>query len=456
MAVLQTFRAGGIHPPENKITSTQAVEALPVPAQLFVPVSQHIGKPAEPVVEKGSVVKAGQLIAKASGFISANIHSPVAGTVKKIDTLPDATGYRKTVIVIDTADEQVWEDGIDTTPDLVAEVTSSAEEIVARIHAAGIVGAGGATFPTNVKYSIPEGKTVDTLIINGVECEPYLTADHRLMLESADELIVGTRILMKALGVSRAYIGIENNKPDAIAHLRERLTTAPGGSSPGSYAEGVIEVAAMKVKYPQGGEKQLIQAITGREVPGGKLPLDVGCVVSNVSTTVSVYQAVQKGRPFIDRIVTVTGKHLVQGRNFRVLLGTPLHVLVDALGGVPEGTGKIVLGGPMTGKALSGLDVPITKGSGGLIFLDAAEARRSTVQNCIRCSRCVTVCPMGLEPYLLEKLVQTEKWEDADREGILDCIECGSCNFTCPSTRPILDLIRLGKAQVTAMRRARS
>lgn len=452
MATLQTFKIGGIHPPENKITGKRPIEELPLPKQLFVPVSQHIGKPAEPVVEKGATVKRGELIAKASGFISANIHAPAAGTVKKIDAVPDATGYRKTVVVLEMSEEQEWTDGIDDRPDLITEITASAEEIVSRIQEAGVVGAGGATFPTAVKYSIPDGKTVDTLIINGVECEPYLTADHRLMLEEADELIVGTRILMKALGVTRAFIAIENNKPDAIAYLRERVAAA-GEALNGDGAS--LEVAAMKVKYPQGGEKQLIQALIGREVPSGKLPLDVGCVVSNVSTTVSVYRAVQKKMPFINRIVTVTGKHLPEGRNFRVPLGTPLKVLVDAVGGMPEGTEKIIMGGPMTGKALTNLDVPVTKGSGGLIFVDAAEAKRKATINCIRCSRCITSCPMGLEPYLLEKLVQREMWDEVDSEGILDCIECGSCNFACPSSRPILDYIRLGKAQVMALRRAK-
>jgi electron transport complex protein RnfC len=358
--------------------------------------------------------------------------------------------------VLITVDGDNWEDGIDTSDDLRDEITMQGAEIVARIGESGIVGAGGATFPTAVKFSIPEGRSADTLIINGVECEPYLTADHRLMLEKADELIVGTRILMRAANVFSAVIGIENNKPDAIAHLQEIITKR---TAAGAFPEGEISVLPLKVQYPQGGEKQLIQAATGREVPSGKLPLDVGCIVSNVSTAIAVYYAVQKNRPFIDRIVTVTGKTLVAnggGGNFRVRIGTPVSTLVEAAGGMPEGTGKVIMGGPMTGKSITSFDVPVTKGSGGLIFMDRSEANRLAVANCIRCSRCVGVCPMGLEPYLLEKLVQAERWEDAEREGVMDCIECGSCNFTCPSNRPILDWIRLGKGRVGALRRSRA
>ena len=451
----KTFEIGGVHPPENKLTADRAIQDLPLPAQVAIPVAQHIGKPAEVVVERGTEVKVGTLLAKASGFISAPIHSSVSGKVKKIDTVVDAQGYRRQAVLITVAEDE-WEPSIDTSPDLIEDITASAEEIVARIGDAGVVGAGGATFPTAVKYSIPEGKTVDTLIINGVECEPYLTTDHRLMLEQAEELIVGTRILMRALGVGRGWIGIENNKPDAIEHLDTVLAQK---REAGLIPEGSLQVLPLHVKYPQGGEKQLIQAATGREVPSGKLPLDVGCVVSNVSTTLSVYQAVQKQCPFIDRIVTVTGKELVaagNGGNFRVRIGTPVSALVEAVGGMPDTTGKVVMGGPMTGKSITSFDVPITKGAGGLIFISAEEARRQEVHNCIRCSRCVSACPMGLEPYLLEKLCQSERWEDAEREGVMDCIECGSCNFTCPSNRPILDWLRLGKAQVGALRRSRA
>jgi len=351
MQGLKSFSIGGVHPPENKLTAQLPIVDLAPSAQVAIPVTQHIGKPAEVVVERGAEVKVGTLLAKASGFVSAPVHSSVSGKVKKIDAVVDAQGYRKPAILI-TVDGDEWEESIDRSADLAETIEMDAKEIVARIGEMGIVGAGGATFPTAVKYSIPEGKTADTLIINGVECEPYLTADHRLMLENGAELLVGTRILMRALGVSRAFIGIENNKPDAIENL---TTLAAEKAAAGLIPEGSIEVLPLTVKYPQGGEKQLIQAAVGREVPSGKLPLDVGCVVSNVSTTIAVYQAVQKNKPFIDRIVTVTGKSLVgrgSGGNFRVRIGTPLSALVDAVGGTPDDTGKVIMGGPMTGKAL--------------------------------------------------------------------------------------------------------
>ena len=450
-----TFSIGGVHPPENKITADKAIVALKPPAQVVIPLSQHIGKPAEPVVQRGSEVRVGTLIAKASGFVSAPVHASVSGTVKKLDTVVDAQGMRRPAVVI-AVDGDTWDEAIDTSPTVVEEISVEGTAIVERIAAAGIVGAGGATFPTAVKFSIPEGKRVDTLLINGVECEPYLTADHRLMVEATDELIVGTRLLMRAAGVTKAWIGVEGNKPDAIARLQERIADR---AAAGMIPEGSVAVLPLTVKYPQGGEKQLIYAATGREVPSGRLPLDVGCVVANVSTAIAVYHAVQKNRPFIERIVTVTGKRLVAsggGGNFRVRLGTPLSAVVDAAGGVCEGTEKVILGGPMTGKSTSSLDVPITKGSGGIILIDRSEARRNAVEQCIRCSRCVTACPMGLEPYLLEKLAQAGRWEDAEAEGVMDCIECGSCSYICPARRPILDWIRLGKAKVGELRRSRA
>lgn len=455
MPRLKTFTVGGVHPPANKLTGHLPIQDLPPGATVAIPVSQHIGKPADLVVERGAEVRVGTLLAKASGFISAPVHSSVSGKVKKIDTVVDAQGHRRTAVIVTVAGDE-WEESIDTSQDLLEDIPTDRAVILSRIADSGIVGAGGATFPTAVKFSIPAGRTVDTLIINGVECEPYLTADHRLMLEHADELIVGTRILMQAAGTARAIIGIENNKADAIELLQERIRVK---ASEGKIPEGFITVLALAERYPQGGEKQLIEAALGREVPSGKLPLDVQSVVSNVSTAVAVYQAVQKNRPFIERIVTVTGKKLVEaggGGNYRVRIGTPVATLVEAAGGMPEGTAKIVMGGPMTGRAIPSLDVPITKGSGGLIFMDSAEAARHAVVNCIRCSRCVGSCPMGLEPYLLEKLVQHERFEDADREGILDCIECGSCNFACPANRPLLDWIRLGKLKAGELRRAKA
>lgn len=455
MAKHTTFAIGGVHPPDNKLTADRPIQTLAPPSQVAIPISQHIGKPAKIVVEKGQSVKAGSLLAEADGFISAAIHSSVSGTVKKIDVVVDAQGFRRPAVLI-TVDGDEWDDGIDVSGDVATHITLSSDEIVQRIAAAGIVGAGGATFPTAVKFSVPEGRVVDTLVINGVECEPYLTVDHRLMLEHAAELVVGTRLLMRALGVQRAIVGIEENKHDAVVRFAEAVAAA---KADGSLVEGEIDTVELGQKYPQGGEKQLIQAVTGREVPSGKLPHDAGCVVSSVGTTFAVYEAIQKNKPFVERIVTVTGKRLVAaggGGNFRVRIGSPVSAVVEAAGGVPDGTTKIVMGGPMTGKAITSLDVPITKGSGGIILMDAADARRRAVLNCIRCSRCVTACPMGLEPYLLEKLVRAEKWEDADHQGVMDCIECGSCNFACPANRPLLDWIRLGKQRVGALRRSRA
>ncbi len=454
MQKLKTFSIGGVHPPENKLTDHMAIRDLPPPPQVAIPVSQHIGKPGQLQVERGTTVRVGTLLAKADGFISAAVHSSVSGTVKKIDSVIDSQGHRRQAVIIAVEGDE-WEEGIDTSPELLEDISLDRGAIVTRIAEAGIVGAGGATFPTAVKFSIPEGRTIDTLIINGVECEPYLTADHRLMLENADELIVGTRLLMQAAGVARAFIGIESNKPDAIELLQERIRLKAGE---GKIPEGFISVLALQQRYPQGGEKQLIQAATGREVPSGKLPLDVHCVVSNVSTTIAVYQAMQKNRPFVDRIVTVTGKALVAaggGANLRVRIGTPLGAVIEAAGGVPDGTGKIIMGGPMTGRSVTSLEVPITKGSGGVIMIDRSEARRYAVGHCIRCSRCVGGCPMGLEPYLLEKLVQKERYEEAEALSIMDCIECGSCSYSCPANRPLLDWIRLGKGKVGELRRAR-
>jgi electron transport complex protein RnfC len=292
---------------------------------------------------------------------------------------------------------------------------------------------------------VPPGKKAEYLLINGVECEPYLTSDHRLMLEKGEEILVGTKILMKALGVSKAIIGIENNKPDAINHLAELSKKHEG-----------ISVQALKVKYPQGGEKQLIKAITGREVPSGKLPIEVGCVVQNVGTVFAVYEAVLKNKPLIERIVTITGKAVKKPSNFKVRVGTPVKELIEAAEGLPENTGKIISGGPMMGKALLNTDVPIVKGSSGILLMKKEESSRKPESPCIRCSKCTYVCPMGLEPYLLSRYARTKRYEDAEKEKIMDCIECGSCQYTCPANIPLLDYLRLGKGKVGALIRARN
>ena len=432
--MLKTFPKGGIHPPENKLTSSKPIKWLPAPKVVYVPISQHIGIPAEIVVDRKDAVEVGQVIARSGGFVSSNIHSPVAGTVTKLDKIVDTRGYKQQCIVIRT-DLKNDANHQQTDYPLKKEIALEPGEILDRIADYGIVGLGGATFPSHVKLHIREDRHLDCLIINGVECEPYLTADHRLMLERAEEILVGIRILMHALHVSRAIIGIENNKRDAIDLFKKLTLNDPG-----------IQIAALKVKYPQGGEKQLVRALLKREVPKNGLPLDVGVVVHNVGTVYAIYQAVQHDRPLMERVVTVTGKQLENPSNFWVKIGTPVSDLIDAVGGLPEGTRKIVSGGPMMGKALKSTDVPVTKGTSGILVISENEAGRATPKNCIRCGECVDVCPMGLEPHLLMNLTEKGMYEKAAREDIMTCIECGSCSYVCPSHRPLLDYIRFGKS----------
>jgi Na+-translocating ferredoxin:NAD+ oxidoreductase subunit C len=441
---LKTFKIGGIHPPENKLSQNAPITVLPLPERVSIPIGQHLGVPAVPVVQKGDKVKTGQLIAKGEAFISANVHSSVTGIVEKIDEVTDSSGYRRKAIIIKT-EEDDWEEGIDLSPDIIRECNLTPEEITKRINKKGIVGMGGATFPSHVKMMVPAGKKAEYLIINGVECEPYLTSDHRLMLERGEEMLVGITIQMKALGVDKAIIGIENNKKDAIEHLTILVKRYPG-----------ITVEPLKVKYPQGGEKQLIKALINREVPSGKLPIEVGCVVHNVGTSLAVYEAVQKNKPLIDRVVTVTGKNLKNPSNFLARVGTHISVLIEAAGGMPEDTGKILYGGPMMGKTLSFPDAPMTKGTSGITIIPAKETPRKPLQNCIRCSRCATACPMGLEPYLLAILSDKKKYENCEKDRIMDCIECGSCLYICPAGRPLLDHIRNGKVAVGKIIRGRT
>ena len=441
--MLKTFFKGGVHPAANKLSADKAIEILPLPKTVTIPISQHIGAPAKVLVKKGDKVKVGQRIAESGGFVSANIHSSVSGTVSKIDNILDTSGYKKPCVIINVEGDE-WEENIDKSKELKKDFNLSSEDIIKKVSEAGIVGLGGATFPSHVKLSIPKGKKAEVLIINGVECEPYLTADHRLMLEKGEEILVGTKILMKALNVDKAFIGIENNKPDAIDYFSELVKNYDG-----------IQVIPLKVKYPQGGEKQLIKAVTKREVPSGGLPIDVGAVVHNVGTAYAVYEAIQKNKPLFERVVTVTGKSLKKPSNLLVRIGTPTIDLIDAAGGLQENIGKIVSGGPMMGKAIVNTDVPITKGSSGVLLFDEKESKRQESQNCIRCGKCVSVCPMGLEPYLLMNLVENEMWDEVEKNYALDCIECGSCMYTCPSQRPLLDYIRFGKSTVNNIKRSR-
>lgn len=441
--MLKTFHKGGIHPVENKFSAGREIRVLPPPEVVYIPLSQHLGAPAKLIIDRGEKVKTGQLVAKSTGFVSVNIHSSVSGTVRKIDQVQDGSGYKRTAILIESCEDE-WQPGIDLSPDINTDIQYSPEEIIRKTLYAGIVGLGGAAFPSHVKLSIPRGKHARALIINGAECEPYLTSDHRLMLEKGKELIIGIKLLMRALRAETAMIGIENNKQDAIRHLEELAGKEEG-----------ISVYPLKVKYPQGGEKQLIKALTKMEVPSGGLPIDIGVVVHNVGTAFAVYEALQKNKPLIERVVTVTGKSLKNPSNFLVRIGTPVINLIEAAGGLPADTGKVISGGPMMGKALSTFDVPVVKGTSGIVILPESESKRRHVKVCIRCTKCVAVCPQGLEPYLLMSLAQNEYPDELEMNKVMDCIECGACSYICPSGRPLLDYIRLGKAKVGQIIRTR-
>lgn len=442
---MNTFRIGGVHPHDNKQYSAhQPITECPLPQKAIIPLVQHIGAPAQPVVEKGQKVKVGELIAKAGGFVSANIHSPFSGTITKIDSTLDAWGMRMPAIFMDVEGDE-WLDNIDRTPALVRECQLEGKAIVDKIAEAGIVGLGGACFPTHVKLLPPPGKKAEVLIVNGVECEPYLTCDHQLMLEHGEEIIVGIQILMRALNIQKAIIGIEKNKPDAIKHMQDLASKVLG-----------VEVKPLKLKYPQGGEKQLIDACIGRQVPSGALPIEVGAVVDNVATIYAVYEAVQKNKPLISRVMTVTGKSMTKPGNYSVRFGTPLSDVVALAGGVPEDTGKIIGGGPMMGRAMNNINMPTNKRVSGLLFMPERESVRVEPENCIRCGKCVSACPMGLEPYLLSKQAQLQMWDEMEQHSVMDCIECGCCLYTCPSHQPLLDYIRMGKAKVGGIIRARA
>ncbi len=441
--MLKTFKIGGVHPKGEKLTAGIAIQELPLPKMVILPIAQHFGAPASLLLEVGDRVKRGMVIAKMDGNVSSNIHSSVSGKVIAIDEMLDATGFKTKSVVIETEGDQ-WEDSIQLNQTAIDFAKISPAEILQRIKDAGIVGMGGATFPTHVKLEVPAGMKVDTLVINGIECEPYLTADHRLMLEKSEEILIGTRLLMKVLNVSRAIIGIEINKPDAVRLLHNMAMKHEG-----------IEIEALKMKYPQGSEKQLIQALIGRKVTPGALPASVGVIVNNIATTYAVYEAVVKNKPLIERVITVTGKSLKSPGNFLVRIGTPVGELIEAAGGLPEDTGKVIVGGPMMGKAIANLNVPATKGMSGIVLLPMEESSRQTDMPCIRCGKCVEGCPMNLEPYLMMSLVVKGLWEQVEANHVTDCMECGSCAFTCPSSKPILDYVRTGKARVKKMVKSR-
>lgn len=447
---MKTFSMGGVHPQDNKLSARKPFQVVDLPDVAIFSLEQHIGAPAKPIVAVGDKVKAGQMIAEAGGFVSAPVHSSVSGTVQKIATFTDGWGFEKMAIHIKVEGSE-WMENISTDNKLRNECKLSSEEIIKKIADAGIVGLGGACFPTQVKLMPPKDMSVDTLIINAVECEPYLTHNHQLMLEKPAEVLMGVRILMKALNIKKAIIGIEANKMDAVKSLRddESMNRQTGESIS-------IEVVPLKLKYPQGGEKQLIEALTGRKVPNGGIPAAVGCVVQNVGTAFAVYEAVQLNKPLVEVMMTVTGPSVTNPGNFIVRIGTPIEKVLEMAGGIPEDTGKIIGGGPMMGKTYSHTNHPVNKRSSGLLLLPKDLAAPLEEKNCIRCGKCVQNCPMGLAPYLLATQGEMALWDDMEKEQVANCIECGCCTFTCPSNRPLLDYIRYGKQTVMANIRARA
>jgi len=430
---MKLFRfPGGIHPEEKKqATAASPVQIVPLPNEATVPLGQHIGKPAKPIVDPGKPLKTGEKIGIADGYISAAIHSPVTGTVKSVSAVPYPAGGLGPAITIEVNKNEEWE----LLPKHTDWREITAPILIETIQAAGIVGLGGATFPTAVKLSPPPGIEINTLIINGAECEPLLTADDRLMIEHAAEIAEGINILKHILGVKRAIVGIEENKPEAV----ERLCQAAAGS---------FEVVPLSTRYPQGGEKQLIFALLGREVPSGKLPLAVGVVVQNVGTAFAIREAIVSGKPLVERIVTVTGGALVTPGNFRVRVGTSLRHLFELAGGDEKQLRKVVLGGPMMGRAITGLDFPVTKGTSGVLFLTSDEVALTRQYPCINCGRCGQVCPMNLLPRRLEIFTDNNEINEIKKENALDCMECGSCSYICPAKRELVQKIQLGKRMI--------
>ena len=432
----KTFRKGGIHPPEDKLTAGLPVREIPLAEELILPLSQSIGAAPKAVVKAGDAVCRGQVLAEAQGFVSVPLHSPVCGTVKKIEASRNPQGIWQESVIITPQQEEPLKDEFTPRSEEEVEILSPAE-IIKIVAEAGIVGLGGAAFPTHVKLSVPDGKSVDTVLLNGAECEPYLTCDDILMQTQARQILMGARLIMKAVGAQRILVGIEVNKPEAI----KTMTEAAGDSEE-------IKVVALKKKYPQGSEKQLIYALTERVVPAGALPVDTHCVVDNVATAYAIYEAVWHRKPLIERLVTVTGKSLTGRGNFKVVNGTPLSWLLQQAGGLPENTGKVLAGGPMMGRAVSFTDAGATKGLSGVVVLPQEESYRKPMEACIRCSACINACPMGLEPYLLMQQALVAYWPEMKAHGVMNCIECGCCSYSCPASRPLLDMIRLGKNEL--------
>jgi electron transport complex protein RnfC len=432
---MKTFTLGGIHPEENKFANNQPIDEFPIPKTVTIFIHQNSGTAPVCHVNKADSVKVGTLLAKAESLICTNLHSPVSGKVIKVEDVLDSNHFKKKAVIIEVIGDE-WEAYIDRSPEIIKEIKLTQPEIIQRIKDCGIVGLGGACFPTHVKYLLPDGKTAEYLLINAVECEPYITIDHRIMIEKAEECLVGIQALLIASGAKKAFIGIEINKKDAILLLKEKAGKYPN-----------IEIVPLVVKYPQGAEKQLVKAILNREVPNEKLPIEVGVIVNNITTCFAVYEAVQKNKPLIETYLTVTGKKIEKPGNLKVRIGTPIMNIIESVG-ISEQTGKIIMGGPMMGKAVSNPNFFVVKGLTSLLFMDEKESKRGATESCIRCGKCAYVCPQGLEPYLISALSENARFEESEMNGALNCCECGSCSFCCPANRPILDYIRLAKNSV--------
>lgn len=451
---MKTFSIGGVHPDDKKISAGSRIESLPIPETVYISMAQHLGGPAKAIVAPGDRVRTGQVIGEPTGFISAYVHSSVTGTVKSVGLRKDLAGIPVVHVEIKTEPVDEWADGIDTSDTLVTDIPQDRQFIIDRIKNNGVVGLGGATFPTHVKLCPPPDKKAECLILNGAECEPYLTSDYRIMLEKTRQIVVGAALMKKVLGVSRAVIGIEENKPEAISAMSAAVAELQKKSP--DYSG--IEVMTLKKKYPQGGEKQLIDAVMHRQVKSMGLPIDVGAVVQNVATSLAVYEAVQKNMPLISNTLTVTGDCLPAERqkNYLFRIGYPLSWIAEYNGGVPEGAVKIISGGPMMGKAVSNFDAATLKGSSSILYMTAEQTERKLESSCIRCGKCAEACPMGLEPFLLNKLARNGMMEELEANAVQDCIECGCCLYSCPAYIPLLDIIRVAKGEVIRAMRART
>ncbi len=427
--------SGGVHPADNKgLTAHKPTVTAAIPKRAIIPLSQHIGAPTKSLVVIGQEVKKGEKIGETTGFVSAPVHASISGKVVALGNFPHVLGLDMPCVVIENDGKDEWVGGLKETPDFNL---LSPDELKKMVQDAGIVGMGGATFPTHVKLSPPKEKPIDVVILNGAECEPYLTSDHRLMLEKPKEIVDGLKILMRILNVSKGYIGIESNKPDAI----ESMIKATSGSPE-------VKVWPVKVKYPQGAEKMLIKAIAGRTVPAGGLPMDVGVVVQNVGTAEAIYNAVRYGRPLIERYVTVTGRGVKEPKNFLARIGTPFSQLVEEAGGLTDDAGKVISGGPMMGMSQYSLEVPVIKGTSGITILRRSEVSTKSYGPCIRCARCIDACPMKLQPSLIGIFIEKGHYQDAKDYNLMDCFECGSCTFVCPANRPIVQWVKKAKKEL--------